>query len=163
MTQEEEENIVRKSSELLWLNVKKIVTFSDNSKPIPLSKVVVCRITYLYFSRALARPDLASDFHIYLSIINFRSSSSSPSSHSQSCFSVSINVFDCLTLVRVPCFGVHRIKLCATSSGCLTQCPDSLIRIYFIISEIFGIPLYNLSLVNFSFHDMLEAILNNLV
>ena len=118
-------------------------------------------ITYLlYFSRALARPDLAIDFHISLSIINFHSSSSS---HSQSCFSVSINVFDCLPLFRVPCFGVHRIKLCATSSGCLTQCPTSLIRLYFIISEIFGIPLYNLSLVNLSFHDMLEAILNNLV
>ena len=64
------------------------------------------------FSGALARPYLASDFHISLSIIHFRSSSSS---HSQPCFSVSINDFDCLPLVRVPCFGVHSITLCATS------------------------------------------------
>ena len=120
---------------------------------------MVLSITYLlYFSRALARPDLVSDFHISLYIINFRSSSSS---HSQSCFSVSINYVDCIPLVRMPCFGVHRIKLCATSSGCLIQCPASLIHIFFIISEFVGIPLYNLSLVNFSFHDMLEAILNN--
>ena len=44
MAQEERENIVRKSSELLRLNANKIVTFSANSKSIHLSKVVVCRI-----------------------------------------------------------------------------------------------------------------------
>ena len=44
MAQEEGENIVRKSSELLRSKSKKIVTFSANSKSIHLSKVVVCRI-----------------------------------------------------------------------------------------------------------------------
>ena len=80
--------------------------------------------TYLlYFCRVLTSPDLSIDLYPILSIIIVFNSSSS---QSQSFFKRSMNVLSCLTLLYIPLFGFHNIKLRTislnySSTVCLMQ------------------------------------------
>ena len=99
----------------------------SDRKPMSLNAIK----TSPHLGRASARPSLIRFLHSWRSFMAVFSSSvlSSP----VSCFNTSVYRTACRPLFLLPLVGSHSTRLWASSSSCLTRCPDSLSLLSLIV------------------------------